>query len=62
LIGCKNPVREKCLREKLAFLNESSVVGSIPDLWCGYFVISQSDRNFFFVDTKRKAFCAGPYP
>jgi hypothetical protein len=62
IIEDKNPTLEKCLREKLIFLHKSSVAESIQNLWMGFFVVSDSGKSFFLVDTKRKAIWTGRYP
>jgi hypothetical protein len=61
LIGSTNPVHEKCLRDRLAFMNESLAAGSTEWLWFGYFV-NPERKAYFMVDEKRKALFMGPYP
>jgi hypothetical protein len=61
LIGCENKIKEKGLRERLEFLQKSEIAGTTNDLWMGY-IAYESERIFFGVDVKRKAFCTSPYP
>jgi hypothetical protein len=61
LVGCTDAIREKCIRDRLALMNESLAAGSTQHLWFGY-IVGESERSFFMVDEKRNVYCIGPYP
>jgi hypothetical protein len=60
LVGCTNAIKEKCIRDRLALMNDSMAAGT-QHLWSGFF-INEPERSFFMVDEKRKVLCSGPYP
>jgi len=61
LVGCSNAVKEKCIRDRLALMDDSLAAGTTQHLWSGYF-LNETERSFSMVDEKRKVLCSGPYP
>ena len=61
LTDCPNVIKEKCLRDRLALMNESSAAGTTQHLWGGY-IVNGEERNCFMVDEKRKVCAIGPFP